>query len=183
MRRKKEMAVLILQGAGELFSAITGANKRNAQEKKNIARVEAFINTAVGITEAIPNIPLMVMAGVMGIAQQVAIQNAQFAYGGVVRGGTPGIDSVPAMLMPGELVYNPAHPNPALAAMITNNSTTSSGDTHHYHIGSPQIVVNGNPSPSTVAQLGEVTQNALLTAIRKAQNMGKLSASGLTVRG
>ncbi len=112
--------------------------------------------------------------------QQIANQDPRkMAYGGVVTGGVPGQDSVPAMLMPGEVVYNPAHPNPALASMVNNTSSES----HNYHIGSPQIIIHGNPSTSTISQIGEVTQNALLTAIRKAQNMGKLSASGLTVRG
>jgi hypothetical protein len=70
-----------ISGVGSVFSAFANANKRNAQERKNIARVESIINTAVGITRAIPDIPMMVFAGLAGIAQQVAISNANFAGG------------------------------------------------------------------------------------------------------
>lgn len=118
---------------------------------------------------------LAVAAGLSNV-QQIAAQ--KMAYGGVVTGGVPGQDSVPAMLMPGEVVYNPAHPNPALESIITNtdNSNTSS---HNYHISMP-ITIHGNPTNTTVAQIGEVTEKALVRALKRAQNMGKIS--GLTVR-
>lgn len=45
-------------------------------------------------------------------------QFQQFAQGGVVRGGVPGRDSVPAMLTPGELVLPNADPLLALAKMM-----------------------------------------------------------------
>lgn len=126
-----------------------------------------------------------VAAGVaiaFGLENVAKIATMKMAYGGIAAGGIAGQDSIPAMLMPGEIVYNPAHPNPALAAMITNNSTTSNNG-HTYHIGSPQITINGNASSSTVAQIREVSETAVLNAIRRAQNMGKFSASGLTIRG
>ena len=128
--------------------------------------------------------PLAIAAAAAAIAAGLAnvqqIASAKMAYGGIVSGGTPGEDSVPAMLMPGEVVWNPAHPNPALASMITNTDN-SSATSHNYHISMP-ITIHGSPTNTTVAQIGEVTEKALVRALKRAQNMGKISATGLTVR-
>jgi hypothetical protein len=114
-----------------------------------------------------------------GLANVQMIAAQKMAYGGVVTGGVPGQDSVPAMLMPGEIVYNPAHPNPVLSSIISeDNSTTSS---HHYHISMP-ITVHGNPTNTTVAKIGEVTERAVINALKRAQNLGKISAPGLVLR-
>jgi hypothetical protein len=78
--RRNEVANGI-SSAGQLFSAIADSNKRTANEKKNIARVEAGINTAVAVTKALPDPFAVAFALAMGIAQQVAISNAKFATG------------------------------------------------------------------------------------------------------
>jgi predicted GIY-YIG superfamily endonuclease len=103
-----------ISGAGQLFSAIAGANKRSAQEKKNIARVEAFINTAVAITKALPNPVAVGFAAAMGIAQQVAISNAKFATGTAYQGG--------GMSLVGE--NGPEYVNLPRGASVYNNTQT-----------------------------------------------------------
>jgi hypothetical protein len=86
---RQQFAVGGLEMAGQLFSAIADSNQRSAEEKRNIARVEAGINTAVAITKALPNPFMVAFATAIGIAQQVAISNAQFASGtGYAGGGT-----------------------------------------------------------------------------------------------
>lgn len=67
--------------SGDLFSAIAGANERNAQEKKNIARVEALINTALAVTQVMGTPWMIPFVVATGIAQQAAIANAKFATG------------------------------------------------------------------------------------------------------
>jgi hypothetical protein len=123
------------------------------------------------------------LAGIIAEAvyQVQQIESAKMAYGGIARGGTPGVDSIPAMLMPGEVVYNPAHPNPALASMIGGGMSNSNNQqTTHIHMA--PIVVNGNVSKSTAAEIGRVTQKALISALKEAQVNGNVTASGLVVR-
>jgi hypothetical protein len=192
---KKKFRTEVLTGSLDMMSQLTAGSKKAAGLHKTIAIGEALVSAGsaeMGVLEnsgkfikwlgpiAGPITMGVEMALIAGLAaEQIAnIASAKMAYGGVATGGTPGQDSVPAMLMPGEIVYNPAHPNPALASMITNNSSTSS---HTYQISMP-ITIHGNPTSTTIAKVGEVTEKALLSAMRRAQNMGKLSASGLTIR-
>jgi hypothetical protein len=80
----------------------------NRQKSLNI--VNAVMNTAVGVTKALPNPVLMALAAVLGIAQVAIISSQQFraAQGGVVpqNGQSGNIDSVPSLLAPGEVVIN-----------------------------------------------------------------------------
>ncbi len=67
----------------ELLETVLTANKRNANEEKNIARTMAGVNTAVGITRAIMSgalwqIPII---AALGIAQQIKISNSRYAMG------------------------------------------------------------------------------------------------------
>ncbi len=59
--------------------------KRNEFEVNKIAAIaESLIATAVGVTKAIPNLPLMALAGVLGAVQtgMIAAQPNPYAYGG-----------------------------------------------------------------------------------------------------
>jgi hypothetical protein len=133
----------------------------------------------VGPELGIAGAAIAVAAGLANVQQ---IANAKTAnYGGVVGGGTYDKDTEHYLLSKGEIVYNPLHPNPRLAAMITNSNTTNGGDTHHYHISMP-ITVHGNPTNTQIAQIGEVSHKALFKAITKAQNMGKLTSPGMKIR-
>jgi hypothetical protein len=108
-----------------------------------------------------------------GLENVGKIASQKFAYGTKVTGGVPGQDSVPAMLMPGEIVYNPALPNPSLLEGVGDNYT---------NIGGTQIHVHGNVSKGTVAEIGRVTEKALISAMRKAQVLGKITSNGLKIR-
>jgi len=130
-----------------------------------------FIGKAIGLVEAAAAIGF-------GLSNVQQIASAKMAYGGVVTGGIEGRDSVPAMLTPGEIVYNPEHPNPVLASMITN--TNNNNDVSHYHLSMP-ITIHGNPSDTSVARAGEIFQKHLFAALRKAQQMGKVTANGLKI--
>jgi len=121
--QKRENTANEIQMGGEVFAAFANANKRNAQERKNIARVEALINTAVAITRALPNPFLVAFATAMGIAQQVAISNANFARGGQNIPGTwatVGEQGPERMYIPtGSNIYN----NSETRNMSNNQST------------------------------------------------------------
>lgn len=165
------------------------ASKAQAETMKRIKEGEAIVAGASAAVKALDN-PVPVLkwidfAAVVAstIAQIAIIENAKFAYGGIVTGGTKGQDSVPAMLMPGEIVYNPAHPNPALASMITNNTTTTNNsEASNVHIGGTTIVVQGGTDKKALRAISDVSERAIITALRKAQNIGKVSATGLKVR-
>jgi tape measure domain-containing protein len=83
--------------------------KKAAEENKRFAIFDAIISTAVAVTKSLatppaPNLILAALAAAAGAAQIATIRAQQFAEGGPVTGGTPGKDSVPAWLMPGEFV-------------------------------------------------------------------------------
>jgi hypothetical protein len=131
-----------IAGTGQLFSAIAGANKRNAQERKNIARVEAAINTAVAITKALPNPIMVALATAIGIAQQVAINNAKFATGTAYQGG--------GLSLVGE--NGPEYVNLPRGASVYNNTQTRNMTTN----ASMNVTImdsSGNVTETVRAQL------------------------------
>ena len=87
--------------------------RKQAQDAKNLAILQAVIGTAVGIANALPNIPLSIIAGVLG-AVQIGIIAAeplpQFATGviGLQGAGTETSDSIMARLSKGESVMTAA---------------------------------------------------------------------------
>lgn len=87
------------------------AVKKAAGIKKAVAVAETIANTAVAVTKALAEGgPTLgpILAGVvaaLGAAQTATVAVQQFSKGTLaVRGGTPGKDSVPALLTPGEAV-------------------------------------------------------------------------------
>ena len=84
--------------------------KKEFDRQKALNIVNAVMNTAVGVTKALPNPVLMALAAVLGIAQVAIISSQQFraAQGGVVpqNGQSGNVDSVPSLLAPGEVVIN-----------------------------------------------------------------------------
>lgn len=81
--------------------------KKQAERDKNQALFNVFINTAEAIAKALPNIPLSILAGVLGAVQfaKIESQPLPFAKGTKsVPGERKGVDSVHAMLMPDEMV-------------------------------------------------------------------------------
>ena len=177
----------------DMLSKTLEGHKGTAIARKRIAQGEALISGAQGIMGVLSNTdaymkylgvvagPIamgveMGLIGAMTLSQLGTIERSKFAYGGRVTGGTPGQDSVPAMLMPGEIVYNPALPDPRLASMINNQSSNT------VHIGGTQVIVQGTVSRRQINDIGVVTERALINAMRKAQVMGKISANGMKIR-
>jgi hypothetical protein len=174
-----------------LMGQIAEATHANAQVMKRIKEGEAVVSAAKGALGVIENsaqfianfgpvagpiamgVEIALMAGLAAV-QISQIESAKMAYGGVVQGGTPGQDSVPAMLMPGEIVYNPSHPNSALASMI-NNSSTNNNNTN-MHIYGPTININGSPDQKTIRHISQTTQRAIDNGVKQA--MRNLQASG-----
>lgn len=81
-----------------------------AEQERRYAIFQAIINTAQAFTKALATFPPPIsyiqagIAAASGLAQVRLIEAQAFADGGEVKGGTPGKDSVPAMLMPNEFV-------------------------------------------------------------------------------
>lgn len=135
-----------ISGAGQLFSAIAGANRRSAEEKRNIARVEAGINTAVAITKALPNPIAVALASAIGIAQQVAITNAKFATGTAYQSG--------GMSLVGE--NGPEYINLPRGASVYNNTQTRN------------MTTNASMNVTIMDSSGNITET-LRTQIRSGQ--------------
>jgi hypothetical protein len=187
MEMKTEFYASVGSEALDSLKTIAEASHASADVQKGIAIGQAIINTAVGFTKDLSTFPgpLGIIMGALtiaaGAAQIALISQQKMAYGGVVTGGVQGQDSVPAMLMPGEIVYNPQHPNPALSSMI-NNATTNT-TSNNMHVYGPTITINGNPSQKTIGQIAQITQvhidRGVKQAIRNMQNSGKLA--GITM--
>ena len=73
------------------------ATYKGAVEAASAVAGIPFVGPALAVAAAAS----FVAAGLANVAQ---IEGVSFAAGGLVQGGVPGIDSVPSMLMPGELV-------------------------------------------------------------------------------
>lgn len=111
-----EQNKLKLDAAKETFgglSTLTRTGNRQLFEiGKAAAIANAVVNTAQGVTRALAQYPppfsgLAAMSqAVAGAVQIAAIRSQSLNQGGVVSGftGTPGKDTVPAMLTPGELI-------------------------------------------------------------------------------
>ena len=102
-----------------------------AQWGLTLAQVTA--DAAAGVVKAIPNIPLMVFAGIqgaLGIAAVVAAQpqKPKFETGGIVL-GPPGVDAVDARLTSGEMVLN-GDQQANLFDMIQRGGGAPAGPTH-----------------------------------------------------
>ena len=58
--------------------------RKAAERRRKIALVEAVINTAAAVIKASPNVFLMALAGLTGLAQISVIESQKFARGGVI---------------------------------------------------------------------------------------------------
>jgi hypothetical protein len=155
---EKQLTIDSMTMAGNLFSAIAGANQRSAEEKKNIARVEAGINTAVAITKALPNPWMVAYAAAIGIAQQVAITNAQFATG---TGFAPG-----GMALVGE--SGPELVNLPRGARVTNNMQTSNMTTNNSPVTVNVLGSNGRIVETLRASLRSGSGDSLVRDLKMA---------------
>lgn len=87
------------------------AAKRDAFESDKQARIiESIMNTAVAVTQALPNFILAGIVGAMGLAETAIIASQptpKFHQGGVVKANGLNSDEVPAILRVGETVRTP----------------------------------------------------------------------------
>lgn len=207
-QENKEKVNFALDTSGQIIGtidAISEAAGASARERKRLAQAEAFISGAKGVLGVLENsgqyigsfgpiggpiamgIEIAAMIG-LATAQIASIGKANMAYGGtaesrIITGGVPGQDSVATNLMPGEIVYNPRHPNPMLAAQIAATVPgLASSNKSSVSIGGPTIVIQGKVGKETVDEIGRVSEKAILSALKKAQLNGKLYATNLTVR-
>jgi hypothetical protein len=100
--------------------------KKIAQRKKIVSIAESIINTAVGVAKALSmaNIPLSITIGALGAVQTAMIAAQPLKQGAIdLQGGSQGVDSIPAMLTPGESVMTEQETRrfkPQLQLMRTN---------------------------------------------------------------
>lgn len=80
------------------------------KKMKHISIIEAIINTAVAVTEVIANPILASLVAAAGAVEVATIKAQEFNKGGIVK-GVGNLDTVPAMLTPGELILNQAQQN------------------------------------------------------------------------
>jgi len=171
-----------------LLATMADGFRANAQLKKRIAEGEAVVGGAKAVMGILANTEeyLAVFGPVGGpiawgteigltigatAAQIAKIESAKMWRGGEVTGGEPGKDSVWKLLMPGEHVWNPRHPDPVVASNIMrsiSSTTNTSQNVTHYHQNSFQIVVQGNDR-----NVGAT----VVKAIRKAQAGGKIPSN------
>lgn len=123
----KELAQLDQQLANKQISqeqydaAVKSSKREAAKDNKKIAVFETIINTASAVVEALPKIPLAIIAGIIGAAQLALIisQPLPLAKGTRrITGGEANKDSVHALLMPGEGVM-PKDVNEAYDPILT----------------------------------------------------------------
>lgn len=63
---------------------------KQAKQDRDAALFQIFINTATAVTQALPNIPLSIIVGALGVAQALAVSSRdipQFKDGGITSGG------------------------------------------------------------------------------------------------
>lgn len=111
---KKSLGTEEGQAAMAVLNTVSSLQSAKSKELQVIGKAAAIstatINTFLGITQALGNLPppisFVAAAAVAtaGFVQVANIAGVQFAEGGLAEGGVPGVDSIPAMLQHGELV-------------------------------------------------------------------------------
>ena len=104
----------------------------------------ATASAARAIVEALPNIPLSIIAGVIGAAQIGAViaaepQPPKFATGGIVLGNSFSGDNVPALVNSGEMILNKEQ-QAALFNLANGNQASAPAATSNRPI---QLIIDG----------------------------------------
>lgn len=129
-----------LQFAGEFFGNLASLTQTGNKDLfaigKAAALAEATVSGALAVQKALAAAPPPInfaLAAAVGVrtAVQIAQISAQSLAAGTsfVRGGTPGVDSVPALLMPGERVVS-TDTNRDLTAFLEKPSNETSEETN-----------------------------------------------------
>ena len=110
----------------EYQSRSRAMDAKEAKRQKSMAIVEAIINTATAVAKALPNIPLAILAGAMGLAQIALIKSQPV---GMAEGGMTKSDGL-AYLHKSEVVM----PFDKIQAMFGGEGEGSAGGVHfHFH--------------------------------------------------
>ena len=129
-----------LQFAGEFFGNLASLTQTGNKDLfaigKAAALAEATVSGALAVQKALAAAPPPInfaLAAAVGVrtAVQIAQISAQSLAAGTsfVRGGTPGVDSVPALLMPGERVVS-TDTNRDLTAFLEKPTNETSEETN-----------------------------------------------------
>lgn len=91
---EEQKAVAIAEVDNKLANKKKEIQKKQARAEKAAAIFQAIVGTASAVAQALPNIPLSILAGVLGAAQIATIASTPvpaFADGGLVTGATMGL--------------------------------------------------------------------------------------------
>jgi hypothetical protein len=151
----KTMHESVFTGSKNAFNELTQLQNSKNAELKAIGKAAAVASIAIRTAESAMNIfagfstiPFIGQAlGLAGAAAAIAYGVEQTgnvlaaADGGIITGGIPNIDSVPAMLMPGELVVPKRNFEETVSAVASQRTGLSSGDEDGSSGGIAEIVL------------------------------------------
>ena len=169
---------------GELFSAFLGnaltATVQFARDTIINMQLAAMANAAVGASFGGPLAIIAATAVVAGIFEGLLAKMPGMADGGMVRGGTAGQDSVPAMLMPGEYVMN-TNQVEAMRQMFSNMDGVNS--TGHFanggtvggasSLGGVNITIKSEALPNKT-EVAKYVRSTIMPAMRDLQAQGAI---------
>lgn len=144
------------------------AQKRAFETQKRLKILEIVINTAAGVAKAIAEspvtfgLPFSAFVAAAGALQIATVAAQKFAKGTKsVKGGKEGMDSVPAILMPGEMVIptkTAQEYKPMLNAIFDKRITPSAAN----------LALEGLMKPNAITVAAGVDIKPLIKAIERA---------------
>ncbi len=139
--KEKQMKIQNFQQVGgafnDLMGAIGQATKENAKAQKAIAIVQAIINTALGVTQAIAQggvagIVTGALVAATGAIQIATIASQNFALGGVAQRNPGAVsDSVNVNVNPDERIVTKRQQNNLTRFLNNPDSSSGRGDTYN----------------------------------------------------
>lgn len=133
----------VYEGTKSAFSDMEQMQNSHNSTLKEIGKISAMATIAIKTAESAMNVyagfsTIPIIGPALGIAAAAATiaygveqeQNVMAAAdGGLITGGTPGVDSVPALLMPGELVVPQRNYDEVVSSVASNrNGSGGSGE-------------------------------------------------------
>ena len=135
----KQLTSLALEGGREALDAVAQTNKRAFQLRKDLARAEIAVNTAVGVTRAFAEAgPIFgtILSGVIiatGAAQLAALENQQ--YTPARRNGGHANSGYPILSEPNHPeIFRPDGPGKIIPLEDLVNQQQSGGDVYEFNI-------------------------------------------------
>ena len=102
---KEQEKEIMIEGGKQILSGIAQNNRKAFALNKAFNMAQAIMNTAQGVTKALPNIPLAILIGAMGAVQIAAISQTKYEgrrLGGRMNQGQPYMvgEAGPEMVVP-----------------------------------------------------------------------------------